>query len=265
MTAVDPRADGSFVRVLGVHVAAIDPAGVLDRVAHWLSVSGSGRYICVTGVHGIMESDRDRSLADVHNAADLVVPDGMPLVWCGRWVGFDKMRRCYGPDLMLDLHEAGFAAGWRHYYFGGRPGVAEHLSIEMTRRFGSLSAGASTPPFRELTDAELDEVASGIRASGAQLVWVGLSTPKQERLMARLAPRLERTVCLGVGAAFDFHTGQVRQAPGVLQRLGLEWLFRLVLEPRRLGGRYLRNNPAFVYRILRSRPEAILSPVDRDG
>ncbi len=253
------------MQVLGVKVAAIDPAGVVDRVARWLSQSASGRYVCVTGVHGIMESSRDCSLAMIHNDADLVVPDGMPLVWCGHSVGLGEMQRCYGPDLMLDVHQAGLKEGWRHYYFGGRPGTARHLSDEMARRFGSISAGAATPPFRDLTDAELEEVASAIRVSGAQLVWVGLSTPKQERLMARLAPLLDGVVCFGVGAAFDFHTGQVRQAPAVMQRLGCEWLFRLLLEPRRLGRRYLRNNPSFVLGILRHRPQAIVVLASNEG
>lgn len=249
--------DGQVVDVLGVHVSAVSPPQVLDAIESWV-VGRRLTYVCVTGVHGVMESQDDPALLEVHNRSGLTVPDGMPLVWCCRRAGHPDTSRVYGPDLMLTVLERAAARGWSSYFYGGADGVARDLARIMSERFpGLVVAGTWTPPFRPLTAEEDAEVVAEINASGADLVWVGLSTPKQERWMADHRARLDAPVLLGVGAAFDFHTGRVRQAPVWMRSRGLEWLFRLLVEPRRLWRRYLRNNPRFVVGVLRRPPRSV--------
>lgn len=241
----NPRFD-----VLGVKVSAIDVDGALDTIEGWIA-TGERRYVCVTGVHGVMESQRDPALLGIHNAAGMVTPDGMPLVFLGRLKGHRKMDRVYGPDLMAAVCERSVGEGWCHYFYGGAPGVAERLKERLTGRFPGLRVvGTHCPPFRPLNPAEEEDVVRRLDDSGADLVWVGLSTPKQERFMADFRERLSAPVLLGVGAAFDFHAGLKRQAPRWMQRSALEWLFRLMTEPRRLGRRYLVNNPLFLLYLL---------------
>jgi N-acetylglucosaminyldiphosphoundecaprenol N-acetyl-beta-D-mannosaminyltransferase len=251
-TTAPPRVD-----VLGVHVSAVSMSDAVAEVERWIT-ERQRRYVCVTGVHGVMECRRDPALRRIHNDSGLTTPDGMPLVWCARAAGFERVERVYGPDLMLEVCRTGVAHGWRHFFYGGGPGVADQLAERLRARFDGLDvAGTWCPPYRELTAGEVDAVVERITCSGADIVWVGLSTPKQERWMAEFRERLAAPVLLGVGAAFDFHAGAVRQAPKVLQRAGLEWAFRLAMEPRRLWRRYLRNNPAFVAAIVRRRPRAL--------
>jgi len=235
--------------VLGVCVSAVDMAAALAAIEGWIS-EREQHYVCVTGVHGVMESRRDDRLRAIHNAAGMVTPDGMPLVWCGRLSGHGQIRRVYGPDLMLAC--CGLTARHRHFLYGGAPGVAERLADRLRQRFPSLViAGTYTPPFRALTLAEDEVAVTQINASAADIVWVGLSTPKQERWMAAHMGRVDAPVMIGVGAAFDFLSGIKRQAPRWMQRTGLEWLFRLAAEPRRLWRRYLRNNPLFLWYLFR--------------
>lgn len=246
------------VDVLGVAVSAVDPQQALRQITGWVE-EGRREYVCVTGVHGVMESQADPDLREIHNRAGLTVPDGMPLVWCARRAGSANTSRVYGPDLMLAVLARAAERGWSAYFYGGAEGVPALLAERMAQRFpGLVVAGAESPPFRPLTVTESWTTCERINASGAQLVWVGMSTPKQERWMAAHRDRLDAAVLFGVGAAFDFHTGRVRQAPAWMQRRGLEWLFRLVVEPRRLWRRYLSNNPRFVAAILR-RPPRLLS------
>ena len=246
-----------LVDVLGVRVSAVDPARALETISSWVD-QRRREYVCATGVHGIMESQNDPALLEVHNGSGLTVPDGMPLVWCCRRAGHPDTARVYGPDLTLAVLERAAARGWSSYFYGGADGVADDLAEIMTERFpGLVVAGTWTPPFRPLTAEEDAQVVADINASGADLVWVGLSTPKQERWMAAHRSLLAAPVLLGVGAAFDFHTGRVRQAPRWMQSRGLEWLFRLAVEPRRLWRRYLRNNPRFLLAILRRPPRSI--------
>ena len=175
----------------------------------------------------------------------------MPLVWLGRWQGHRQVTRVYGPDLMLAVCDAGRAVGLTHYFYGGVPGVAEELRARLAARFPGLRVvGASTPPFRPLTAAEATALQDEVARTRPDVLWVGLSTPKQERFMAAHAATLDVGLLVGVGAAFDFHTGRVRQAPRWMQRSGGEWLYRLAREPRRLGPRYLKNNPRFIWRLL---------------
>ncbi len=239
------------VSVLGVEVSAINMAIALETIDAWIT-DRQPHYVCVTGVHGVMESQHDESLRQIHNQAGMVTPDGMPLVWLNRWHGQRHVDRVYGPDLMLACCERSQASGHKHFLYGGADGVAELLAARLTERFPALRiAGTYTPPFRALTAEEDADVVARINVSGADIVWVGLSTPKQEKWMAAHLGRLRAPVMIGVGAAFDFHAGLKSQAPQWMQRSGLEWLYRLVTEPRRLGRRYLVNNPAFIWRICR--------------
>ena len=238
------------VNVLGVGVSAITMTDALETIHRWVA-TGLRQYVCVTGVHGVMESQADPSLRDIHNNAGLVTPDGMPLVWLSWLHGHDHVQRVYGPDLMLACCDASIKKGYRHFFYGGGPGVAERLAKRLAERFDGLQiVGTWSPPFRELSAAEEEAMIDRIASSHADIVWVGLSTPKQERWMARYISRLPAAVLIGVGAAFDMHAGVTKQAPVWMQRSGLEWLFRLATEPRRLWRRYLANNPRFVWRLL---------------
>jgi N-acetylglucosaminyldiphosphoundecaprenol N-acetyl-beta-D-mannosaminyltransferase len=241
-----PRVD-----VLGVGVSAINMAQALDTIERWIA-DGTHRYVCVTGVHGVMESQRDATVREIHNAAGMVTPDGMPLVWLGRAHGFAHMERVYGPDLMLALCERSAATGYRHYFYGGAPGVPELLARRLEVRFPGLAvAGVYSPPFGILSALDDDAIMQRINATRPDIVWVGLSTPKQERWMHEHVGRVTAPVMIGVGAAFDFHAGLKPQAPRWMQRSGLEWSFRLATEPGRLWRRYLVNNPRFVWEVFR--------------
>ena len=238
------------VTVLGVGVSAIDIPLAIATIEGWIAAR-EPRFVCVSGVHGVMESQRDRALRDIHNRAGLVTPDGMPLVWFSRLAGHAHVTRVYGPDLMEAVCRDAVTRGRRHFFYGGLPGVPERLAERLTARFPGLQVvGTFSPPYRALSPAEDQEIIERINASGADLVWVGLSTPKQERWMASHVGRLRAPVLIGVGAAFDFLSGAKRQAPRWMQRSGLEWCFRLASEPRRLWRRYLVNNPVFVWNVL---------------
>lgn len=247
------------VDVLGVEISAINMEMAVAEISRWIT-EGEQRYVCVTGVHGVMESQRDPELCRIHNESGLTTPDGMPMVWAGKKAGADWMGRVYGPDLMLAVLARAAEQGWSSFLYGGNEGVADLLAAKLRDQFpGLVIAGTYCPPFRPLTPDEDAAVVDAINASGAQLVWVGLSTPKQERWMASHVGQLKSNVLLGVGAAFDFHAGLVPQAPAWMQRNGLEWFYRLVKEPRRLWRRYFRNNPAYVAKI-RRRPPRLLEP-----
>ena len=242
------------VDVLGVGVSAVSLDEAVQEIMRWLVV-GEAHYVCVTNVHTVMECQRDPGLMKIHNASGLTTPDGMPMVWCGLRAGAKNITRVYGPDLMLALCAELESSGHTSFLYGTTPQTLRALQATLRLRFPKLLvAGSTAPPFRPLTRMEDDAVVDQINASGADVVWVGLGAPKQERWMAEHAPRLNATVLIGVGAAFDFHAGTVAQAPRWMQRSGLEWTYRLAKEPRRLWRRYLRTNPAFVISILRHPP-----------
>ena len=248
--------------VLGVGVDAIDMTAAVARVLAGVRDRVRG-YVCVTGVHGIMEAQHDPELRGILNGSYMTTPDGMPTVWVGRAQGL-AISRVYGPDLMLEVCKAGVASGVRHFFYGGADGVAPLLRERMVARIpGLMVVGTYTPPFRPLNDREERELAQMLDSSRPDIVWVGLSTPKQERFMARYHQRLACSVMIGVGAAFDMHSGRTSQAPRWMQRSGLEWFYRLVTEPRRLWKRYLLNNPAFVVRIARQWVQPSRYPVPR--
>ncbi len=234
------------VNVLGVGISVLNLRTALDAVAAAVRDRRKG-YICVTGVHGVMEAQADVSFRNILNQAFLCTPDGMPMVWAGKLARHAEMRRVYGPDFMLEVCAWSEASGCKHFFYGGAAGVADQLADKLRAKFPRLHVvGTYTPPFRRLNDVEEAQLAAKIRAAQPDILWVGLSTPKQEKFMAEYLPKLEVTLMVGVGAAFDFHSGRVRQAPRWMQRGGLEWFYRLCSEPRRLAGRYGRNNPLFV-------------------
>ncbi len=251
----------SRVDVLGVEVSAIDMAMALDEISGWVE-HDRREYVCVTGVHGVMESRRDPELKEIHNRSGLTTPDGMPMVWAGRHAGASWMSRVYGPDLMLEVCGLAAHRGWSSFFYGGAEGVPEELASRLVDRFPGLSvAGCYSPPFRPLEESEKSAIADMINSVGPTFVWVGLSTPKQERWMAEFRHLLDAPVMFGVGAAFDIHAGKLAQAPRWMQRSGLEWAYRLWREPRRLWRRYLVNNPTFVWSMLRRPPRLVIEPV----
>jgi N-acetylglucosaminyldiphosphoundecaprenol N-acetyl-beta-D-mannosaminyltransferase len=238
--------------VLGIPLALIDYDGVLDWIDGMVAERRRG-YICVAATHTVMASREDEQLRAAVLGADFTVPDGQPLVWALNLLGHSLADRVYGPDLMDRACARAVRTGRRMYLYGGRSqGALVQLTRNLRLRHPGLQiVGGHVPPFRELTQEEEALVAADIRRSGAEVVWVGIGVPKQEKWMARMTPRLRSHVLVGVGAAFDFHAGLIPQAPARMQRLGLEWLFRLAQEPRRLWRRYLHYNPRFVVGFVR--------------
>ena len=238
------------VNVLGVGISVLNLRTARDAIAAAVRDRHKG-YICVTGVHGVMEAQDDDGFKHILNGAFLCTPDGMPMVWAGKINGHAGMRRVYGPDLMLEVCAWSETNGTKHFFYGGADGVAESLAQKLKEKFPGLKVvGTFTPPFRALNEVEVKNLQAQVAATQPDIFWVGLSTPKQEKFMAEFLPKLDATLMIGVGAAFDFHSGRVRQAPRWMQRSGLEWCYRLGCEPRRLAKRYFRNNPLFVLKYL---------------
>ena len=236
------------VNVLGIGLSVLNLDSALAAISAALANKIKG-YICVTGVHGVMESQGDPALRGILNRAFLNTPDGMPMVWAGKLRGHREMSRVYGPDLMNLVCDWSRQKNYTHFFYGGADGVALELKRRLEEKFPGLKVvGTYTPPFRALNADEEAELVRTVAALKPDMIWVGLSTPKQERFMAQYGPKLEATLMFGVGAAFDFHAGRVRQAPRWMQRSGLEWFFRLCCEPKRLWKRYLKNNPIFLWK-----------------
>lgn len=234
--------------VLGIRVNAVQIPDVVAKMEGWISGRDGCRFIAVTGMHGVTEAQHDASFKQILNSADLVVPDGMPLVWLGRRLGHAIERRVYGPELMQTFCSA-TGPKYRHFFYGGAPGVPDLLARVMKSTCGITVAGSFSPPFRALSEKENEEILESIESAETDVLWVGLSTPKQELWMYRNRPKLRVPVVVGVGAAFDINTGTVRQAPGWMREHGLEWFFRLSQEPRRLWRRYLVYGSEFVLRV----------------
>ena len=234
------------VNVLGVGISVLNLRTALDAIAAAVRARRKG-YICVTGVHGVMEAQDDDKFKKILNDAFLCTPDGMPMGWAGKLNGHSEMGRVYGPDLLLEVCAWSETSGAKHFFYGGADGVAELLAQKLKNKFPKLEVvGTFTPPFRALNADEEIKLREQVAIAPPDILWVGLSTPKQEKFMAEFLPKLDVTLMIGVGAAFDFHSGRVRQAPRWMQRGGLEWIYRLGCEPRRLAKRYFRNNPLFV-------------------
>ena len=239
------------VNILGVGISVTNIQNALATIEGWID-QGERHYVCVTGVHGVMECQKDEDLRPIHNASGLTVPDGMPTVWAGRLQGFECMDRVYGPDLMREVCKMSVPKGYTHFLYGGNVGVAEALRENLEERFpGIRIVGTYTPPFRLLNEQEGAELCEQVARLKPDFFWVGLSTPKQERFMAEYIHKLDTKVMLGVGAAFDVHLGFTKDAPDWIKKISMQWLHRLCQEPRRLWRRYLYNNPVFVYKFVK--------------
>jgi N-acetylglucosaminyldiphosphoundecaprenol N-acetyl-beta-D-mannosaminyltransferase len=233
--------------VLGVPVDVVDMEEALEHVSALLRSSRKG-YICAAGVHGVMEAQRNVRLMEVYSRAAMTIPDGMPLAWVGRMQGHGNMQRVAGPDLMLEVFRRRQFAQATHFFYGGQWGVADELREKMQQQFPWVKiVGTYTPPFRSLSDAEESDLIASIAVLKPDIIWVGIGCPKQEIFMARYLPCLETKLMFGVGAAFDFHTGRIRDCADWIKRAGLQWLHRLLQDPGRLWRRYLSTIPAFLW------------------
>jgi len=233
--------------VLGVGIDALSLEQVLVRIAEALDLRRKG-YVCLVGVHGVMECQREPALAKVISGAELAIPDGMPTVWIGRHQGHRKMERIAGPDLMLEVLSREEFRERSHFLFGGKEGIAAELRDKLMLRYPHLQiAGIYTPPFGPMSPQQDEEFRALVQRTKPDIIWVGISTPKQERFMAQYLPLLDTTLMFGVGAAFDFHTGRIADCADWIKRAGLQWLHRLLQDPKHLWKRYLRNNPLFLF------------------
>jgi N-acetylglucosaminyldiphosphoundecaprenol N-acetyl-beta-D-mannosaminyltransferase len=238
--------DNNRANVLGVGVHAIDLPAAATLIENAVREGRKG-YVCMTGVHGIMEAQRDPEFRKILNRALLVAPDGMPTVWVGRLQGKSAMKRVFGPDLMIEVCRRSTYPRIRHFLYGGNPGIVDELSATLRRKIpGIRIVGTFTPPFRPLDASEQLWLEKQIEAAHPDIVWVGLSTPKQEKFMAANFQRLPVKIMIGVGAAFDIHTGHLKDAPQWIKNAGLQWAHRLYQEPGRLWKRYLVNNSSFL-------------------
>ena len=238
--------------ILGIPLAITDYAGAMGVMDGMIARRERGSF-CAVAVHAVMVSQDDEEMRDAVVSSTLTFPDGMPLVWAVNRLGEDLDDRVYGPDLM-DLYSRRCAErGHRVWLYGGRDEQAlRALEANLRARHPGIEiVGGYSPPFRDLSDAEERELVERINADRPDVLWIGIGVPKQEKWMARLRPRLDVPVMCAVGAAFDFHAGQVPQAPDWMQRRGLEWVHRMAQEPRRLIPRYLRYNPRFLLLLAR--------------
>ena len=243
----------SRVNILGVGISAIKPEFALQQIEAWIE-NEERHYVSVCTVHTVMVCQEDDAVRNAVNHAGMATPDGMPLVWLADRDSEQFVERVYGPDLMIALCERSVERGYKHYFYGGAEGVPELLAAELKSRFPGLQiAGAYSPPFRSLTQEEEENINEMINRAGPDIIWVGLGTPKQDLWMAKQRPELDAPVIIAVGAAFDFHTRRIAQAPQWMQRSGLEWLFRFTQEPGRLWRRYLLYNPLFILRVIEQR------------
>lgn len=242
----------SRFEVLGVQIDAVSLASATHRIVEAASGDFGGQFVCCCDAHSISWAHQSPGHREALNRALLATPDGMPLVWLGRHAGHREVTRVYGPDLLLSVCAATAGRPYSHFFYGAGAGTAAELAGRLQQRFPGLQvAGWQSPPYRPLEPDEVDELYARVRELRPHFFWVSLGTPRQEAFMLEHAGKLSAGVLLGVGAAFDFLTGRVRQAPRWIQRSGLEWLWRLSREPRRLGPRYLRTAPWFAWNVAR--------------
>lgn len=236
-------------QVLDIDVAALRMEEAISMIQDELWMHRKG-YICMAAVHGIMAAHRDPQVAAFFAQSRITLPDGAPTVWVGRWQGHKQMQRIAGPDLMLEIFRRKEFSRYTHFLYGGEPGVADLLRERLMFRYPwARVVGTYTPPFRDLDADEEQAFIARVRKLRPDIIWVGISSPRQERFMHRYLPALETTLMFGVGAAFDFHTGRLKDSPQWVKTVGMQWFHRFLQQPRRLWKRYLRNNPAFLWHI----------------
>ena len=239
------------INILGVGISAVTPSTACQLIAQWIEAKKK-IFVCVAPVSTIVDCQKSQDYRNLVNQAAMVTPDGMPVVWLRKWRGNKMIQRTYGPDLMLALSEFGQDKGFRHYYYGGSPQVCEALKKNLKKRFAQLHvAGQYSPPFHAEFRRESQEVIDDINRAKPDILWVGLGSPKQDYWMREHRDVIDAPVMIGIGAAFDFLSGHKMQAPRWIQRSGLEWLFRLCCEPKRLWRRYLIGNTQFVYYVIK--------------
>lgn len=235
------------LNVLGIPISAVTLPRAAELIAE-LAQQGNSSTVAIAAVHSVIDAQDDPGAKKAMREAALCVPDGVPLVWLLRLCGYKNVSQVCGTDLMLELSRVMAAKGLSAYYFGGQPGVAETLAARLAHDYPGLrTAGVHSPPFKDMDEDEKTRIADMINQANADIVWIGLGAPKQERWMNEFRPRLTAPVLIGAGAAFDFNTGRMTRAPRWMQKCALEWVYRLVKEPRRLWRRYLRNNPLFLW------------------
>ena len=238
------------IHVLDVRIDAVNLQQAVAAIGQLIDRRSSS-YVCLAAVHSLLSCEGDQGLLQVFNESALTLPDGMPLVWLCNASGHSHVSRVYGPDLVLEVCREGVGGQLRHFFLGGEDGVPEALTKSLTNQFpGLIVAGTYSPPFRPLTAREDSDLVSRINDSQPDILWVGLGTGKQELWMADHRGVIEAPVMIAVGAAFDFLSGNKRQAPAIMRNSGLEWLFRLLTEPKRLWPRY-REYPRFLGLLLR--------------
>ena len=248
-TDSDVKSESEYANVLGVKVSAINMDCAIEMADSWIAAGNSG-YACVTAVHVVMEAQKDRRYLQILNRAAFNLPDGMPLSWVGWLQGLRQMDRVSGPAFMLAMCRLSVERGYRIFLYGGEPGVAEELRESLQAKFPGLQVvGTYTPPFRSLNAEEEREFLAQVREARPDIVWVGLGAPKQERFMAQFVEQLQVPLMIGVGAAFDYHTGRIRDCSDWVKRAGLQWMHRLAQDPKRLWKRYFHAIPAFLWHI----------------
>jgi N-acetylglucosaminyldiphosphoundecaprenol N-acetyl-beta-D-mannosaminyltransferase len=237
--------------VLGVRVTALGMDGTIATIERWIGEGSGTRFVAVINVHMVMMAREDQEFSTIVASTDMAVPDGMPLIWAARRQGIDQ-QRVYGPDLLVQFLRNTERRGYRHFFYGGRPEMLEAMVARIRAEFPNTQiAGAYAPPFRPLTPEEDAEVVQMIREADADVIWVGIGCPKQERWISEHRAAFDHGVMLGVGQAFDQYAGIAKRAPAWMQGAGLEWLYRLCTEPRRLWRRYLVYNSRFLAASLR--------------
>ena len=238
-----------FADVLGVRVTAVNMQVALDLADRWIAAGNPG-YACFSSVHPVIEAQRDPDYLEILNGAAFNFPDGMPLTWIGRIQGHADMDRVFGPEFMLEMCRLSEQRGYRNFLYGGYEGTAAQLRDSLQQRYPRLQiVGVYTPPFRSLTAHEEEHLIATVREARPHILWVGIGAPKQDRFMARFVDRLNVPLMAGVGAAFDFHTGRIRDCSEWIKRAGLQWAHRLIQDPKRLWKRYALANPAFLWHV----------------
>ena len=236
------------IDILGVGISAVNMNDALRQIEHWIR-TGEQHYVCVCPNHSIMESQKDHELRNTLNEAGMAMPDGMSVVWACKFLGHKELEQVRGTDLMLQVCSMAAEKGYSNFLYGATESVLEKLVENLKKRFPELKVmGTYAPPFRPLTEQESKYVIQMINAANPDILWVGLGGIKQERWMAHHFNYLKAPVMVGVGAAFDFLSGSKPEPPRWVQKAGLEWLFRLVREPRRLWKRNLYH-PAFIGKV----------------